>query len=47
LEWEVPVGVEEQHDDDVNEVDILELINNDIEFYVHNIDGMQCGETRR
>jgi hypothetical protein len=31
LDREVPTGVEEEHDD-VNEVDILGLTNDDIEF---------------
>jgi hypothetical protein len=40
LERVVPIGVEEEHDDDVNEADILGLIDDDIEFQVHNIDEM-------
>jgi hypothetical protein len=39
MEREVPTGVEEYHDD-VNEVDILGLTNDDIEFQVHNIEEM-------
>jgi hypothetical protein len=34
LEREVPTGVEEDHDDDVNEPDILGFTNDDIEFQV-------------
>jgi hypothetical protein len=37
LEREVPTGVEEEQDD-VNEVDILGLIDDDIEFQVHIIE---------
>jgi hypothetical protein len=37
LEREVPIGVEEDHDD-VNEVDILGFTDDDIEFQVHNIE---------
>jgi hypothetical protein len=40
LEREVPTGVEEDHDDDVNEPDILGFTNDDIEFQVHNIEEM-------
>jgi hypothetical protein len=40
LEREVPTGVEEDHDDDVNEPDILGLTDDDIEFQVHNIEEM-------
>ena len=32
LEREVPTGVEEDHDDDVNELDILGFTDDDIEF---------------
>jgi hypothetical protein len=32
LEREVPTGVEEDHDDDVNKLDILGFTNDDIEF---------------
>jgi hypothetical protein len=32
LEREVPTGVEEEHDNDVNETDILGLTNDNIEF---------------
>jgi hypothetical protein len=38
LEREVPIGVEEEHDD-INKADILGLIDDDIVFQVHNIDG--------
>jgi hypothetical protein len=40
LEREVPTGVKEEHDDDVNEPDILGFIDDDIEFQVHNIEEM-------
>jgi hypothetical protein len=40
LEREVPTGAEEDHDDDVNEPDILGLTDDDIEFQVHNIEEM-------
>jgi hypothetical protein len=39
VEREVPIGVEEDHDD-VNEADILEFTDDDIEFQVHNIEEM-------
>jgi hypothetical protein len=39
LERKVPTSVEEEQDD-VNEVDILVLTNDDIEFQVHNIEKM-------
>jgi hypothetical protein len=39
VEREVPTDVEEEHDD-VYEVDILELTDDNIEFYVHNIEEM-------
>jgi hypothetical protein len=39
IEREVPISVEEEHDD-VNEVDILGLIDDDNEFQVHNIEEM-------
>jgi hypothetical protein len=39
LEREVPTGVEEDHDNDVNESDIW-FTTNDIEFQVHNIEEM-------
>jgi hypothetical protein len=39
LEREVPTVVEEEHDD-VNETYILGLIDDDIEFQVHNIENM-------
>jgi hypothetical protein len=32
LEMEVPTSVKEDHDDDVNEPDILGFTNDDIEF---------------
>jgi hypothetical protein len=41
LEKEVPIGVEEDHDN-VNEVDILLFTDDDIEFQVHNIEVMVC-----
>jgi hypothetical protein len=40
LEREVPTDVKEDHNDDVNEPDILGFTNNDIEFQVHNIEEM-------
>jgi hypothetical protein len=40
LEREIPTSVEEDHDDDVNELDILGFTNDDIEFQVHNIEEM-------
>jgi hypothetical protein len=40
LEREVPTGVKEDHDDDVNEPDILGFIDDDIDFQVHNIEEM-------
>jgi hypothetical protein len=40
LEREFPTGVEEDHDDDVNEPDILGFTDDDIEFQVHNIEEM-------
>jgi hypothetical protein len=40
LESEVPTSVEEDHDDDVNESDILGFTDDDIEFQVHNIEKM-------
>jgi hypothetical protein len=40
LEREIPTGVEEDHDDDVNEPDILRFTDDDIEFQVHNIEEM-------
>jgi hypothetical protein len=39
LEREVPISVEEDHDD-VNEADILGFIDDDIKFQVHNIEKM-------
>jgi hypothetical protein len=30
----VPIGVEEDHDDDVNELDILGFTDDDVEFQV-------------
>jgi hypothetical protein len=38
LEREVPTGVEEDHDDDVNELDIIRFTDDDIEFQIHNIE---------
>jgi hypothetical protein len=46
LEREVPTGVEEDHDDDVNEPDILGFTDDDIEFQVHNIEEMVCNVER-
>jgi hypothetical protein len=40
LEREVPTGVKEDHDDDVNELDILGFTDDNIEFQVHNIEEM-------
>jgi hypothetical protein len=40
LEREVPTVVEEDHNDDVNEPNILWFTNDDIEFQVHNIEEM-------
>jgi hypothetical protein len=40
LEREIPTGVKEDHDDNVNESDILGFTNDDIEFQVHNIEEM-------
>jgi hypothetical protein len=39
VEREVPTGDEENHDD-MNEADILGFIDDDIEFYVHNLEEM-------
>jgi hypothetical protein len=44
-EWEVPTGVEEDHDD-VNEADILGFTDDNIEFQVHNIEEMVCNIER-
>jgi hypothetical protein len=46
LEREVPTGVKEDHNDDVNEPDILGFTDDDIEFHVHNIDEMVCNVDR-
>jgi hypothetical protein len=46
LEREVPTGVKEDHDDDVNESDILGFTDDDIEFQVHNIEEMVCNVER-
>jgi hypothetical protein len=46
LEREVPTGVKEDHDDDVNEPDILGFTNDDIKFQVHNIEEMVCNVER-
>jgi hypothetical protein len=40
LERDVPTSVKEDHDDDVNEPDILGFIDDDIEFQVYNIEEM-------
>jgi hypothetical protein len=40
LEREVPTGVEQDHDDDVNEPDILGFTDDDIKFQVNNIEEM-------
>jgi hypothetical protein len=40
LEREVPIGVKEDHDNDVNEPDILGFTDDKIEFQVHNIEEM-------
>jgi hypothetical protein len=45
LEREVPTSVGEDHDD-VNEADILGFTDDDIEFYVHNIQEMVCNAER-
>jgi hypothetical protein len=46
LEREVRTRVEEDHNDDVNEVDILGFTDDDIKFQVHNIEETVCnGET--
>jgi hypothetical protein len=37
---EALTGVKEEHDDNVNEVFILGLTDDDIEFQVHNIEEM-------
>jgi hypothetical protein len=39
LEREVPIGVEEDHDN-VNKADILGFTDENIEFQVHNIEEM-------
>jgi hypothetical protein len=46
LEMDVPTDVEEDHDDDVNEPDILVFTDDNIEFQVHNIDEMVCNVER-
>jgi hypothetical protein len=46
LEREVPTGVEEDHDDDVNNSDILGFTDDDIEFQVRNIEEMVCNIER-
>jgi hypothetical protein len=46
LEREVPTGVEEDHDDDVNEPYILGFTDDDITFQVHNIEEMVCNVER-
>jgi hypothetical protein len=45
MEREVPIGVEEDHDD-VNKADILGFTNDDIEFQVHNIEENICNVKR-
>jgi hypothetical protein len=45
LKREVPTSVEEDHDD-VNEIDILGLTDNDIEFQMHNMEEMICNVER-
>jgi hypothetical protein len=40
LEREVSIGVEEDHNNDVNELDILGFTDDDIEFQLHNIEEM-------
>jgi hypothetical protein len=40
LAREVPTGVEEDQDNNVNKSDILGFTNDDIEFQVHNIEEM-------
>jgi hypothetical protein len=40
LEREVPTYVEEDHDDDVIEPDILGFTDDDVKFHVHNIEEM-------
>jgi hypothetical protein len=45
LEREVSTGVED-HDDDVNELDILGFTDDDIEFQMHNIEEMVCNVER-
>jgi hypothetical protein len=40
LEREVPTGVKEDQDNNVNKSDILGFTNDDIEFQVHNIEEM-------
>jgi hypothetical protein len=46
LEREVPTSVEEDHDDDVNDSDILGFTDNDIKFQVRNIEEMVCNIER-
>jgi hypothetical protein len=45
LEREIPTGVEEDHDN-VNGADILGFTDDNIEFYVHNIEEMICSVER-
>jgi hypothetical protein len=40
LERAVPTGVKEDHDDNVNEADILRFTDDDIEYQVNNIEEM-------
>jgi hypothetical protein len=47
LEREVPTGVEEEHNNDVNESAILGLTDDNIKFLVHNIEEMVRNIERR
>jgi hypothetical protein len=46
LKREAPIGVEEDHDDDVKEADISGFTDDDIEFQEHNIEEMICNIKR-
>jgi hypothetical protein len=46
LKMEVPTGVDEDHEDDVNEPYMLGFTDDDIEFQVHNIEQMVCNVER-
>jgi hypothetical protein len=46
LEREVLTDVEEYHNDDSNEVDLLGFTDDDIEFQVHDIEEMVCNVER-